>query len=197
MLNKKLEEIDLVDYLLTPSVTVANSYISEGFPESKVLIIPYGIDSSKSSALTNTEIFHNPTVTAEKSIRTIEVLCVAQVFPRKGQYHLLKAISSYQGMYKFKVTFIGIADPSYLSALKSTGVGFDYHKALSHDDVLIKMANSDVVILNSLEDGFGMVVTEAMSVGAPVAVSQYAGAAETVRRLGGGLVYDPWITMRR
>jgi glycosyltransferase involved in cell wall biosynthesis len=186
VLNRKLEEINHVDYLLTPSVTVANSYISEGFPESKVLVIPYGIDSGK-----NTALVHSRTHYTEESIRTIKVLCVAQVFPRKGQYHLLKAISSYQGMFKFNVTLIGISDPSYLSALKSTGIEFDYHKALSHSDVLIKMANSDVVILNSLEDGFGMVVTEAMSVGVPVAVSQYAGAAETVRRLGGGLVYDP------
>lgn len=185
--KRKLLETKLIDYLLAPSKTVADSYIAEGFPADKVIVIPYGTPMVETPpSVRKICIFKDTDL-----LPTINVVCVAQVFPRKGQFHLLKAISQYVGTVRFEVTFVGTADPSYINALSELGVSYLHIKALPHSKVLELMMNADVVCLNSLEDGFGMVVTEAISVGTPVAVSKYAGASEVVSRCGGGIVYDP------
>jgi glycosyltransferase involved in cell wall biosynthesis len=49
-------------------------------------------------------------------------------------------------------------------------------------------ARSDVLVLPSVSDAFGLVVLEAMSVGLPVVVSESVGASDLVQHGGAGLV---------
>lgn len=185
VLNNKLHELDYLDAILAPSRTVAHSYIQQGFPEERILVIPYG-------CLGRTSVITPKTKRRARQTDTrIKLLCVAQVFPRKGQFHLLRAIKD-QAATDIDVTFIGIADEHYLKSMKGLGVPFNHIPSLPHADVLTKMSDADVVILNSIEDGFGMVVSEALTTGTPVAVSKFAGAAELVASVGGGRCHDPF-----
>jgi glycosyltransferase involved in cell wall biosynthesis len=89
--------------------------------------------------------------------------------------------------------FVGASNPEYLETLRGQGIPFRHTPHVAHDALpsLIR-DEADVVCLNSVEDGFGMVVTEALACGAPVAVSKFAGASEVVARNGGGIVYNPY-----
>ena len=49
------------------------------------------------------------------------------------------------------------------------------------------MMESDVLVLPSLGEGFGLVVTEALACGLPVVVTPNVGASDLVQRRTGGL----------
>ncbi|MDZ4055646.1 MAG: glycosyltransferase family 4 protein [Polynucleobacter sp.] len=185
IIDDKLSELELVDYLLSPSQFVTNSYIDNGFPASRILTIPYGVGSLSST------IPKTVKNVGKSSDEKIKVISVGQVFPRKGQYHLLKAIMHHGSADDFEITLIGLSDPNYMKALQQLGVPFRHIERLPHADVLGEISRSDVLCLSSLEDGFGMVVAEALSMNTPVAVSSNAGASELVRRCGGGIIFDP------
>lgn len=177
---RKLEEIGMLDYLIAPSKAVADSYVEYGFPVNKICILPYGVPVDK--------IVKN--IRCVESSDVFKILVVGQLSPRKGQIHLLKNLARFN-KFKFSITVIGRGEAAYERAMKSVGVGYNYISHINHSDLLSLMSTYNVLVLNSLEDGFGMVVTEAMGVGLPVIVSKYAGASELVSKYGGGIVIDP------
>jgi glycosyltransferase involved in cell wall biosynthesis len=180
----ELGELDSSDYLLAPSSVIADSYVAHGFLKDRILIQAYGVDVGDITIRS---------CESRREVKDINVLCVGQVFPRKGQYHLMQALFEYGGSYNIKLTLVGDCDDRYLKSISDIGVDYEYIGSLGRDAVLELMAHSDVVLLNSIEDGFGMVIAEAMAIGTPVAVSKYAGVSEVVQRLGGGIVYDPLV----
>jgi len=58
----------------------------------------------------------------------------------------------------------------------------------SGDDLKGCYVAGDIFILPSMDENFGMVVTEAMAAGMPVVVSDHVGVAEDVARTGSGIV---------
>ena len=181
----KLKELSYIDYLLAPSRFVAESYINNGFPKEKIKIIPYGVEQKSFKIL-------NP-MKSDKEASLIKVVCVGQVLPRKGQYHLAKSLSSIETLTgkTISLELVGIADTQYLHAIQKVNKHITYTGPLSHSDVLLKMQSADVTVLNSLEDGFGMVALESISVGTPVVVSKFAGVSELLKDSKAAIVVDP------
>lgn len=179
----KLEEIRMLDYLLCPSESVKRSYVENGFDESRIFVLPYGTASAIAPR-------HR---VRQKHGNELRVICVGQLSVRKGQVHVLSAVKQLRCDGKcVDLLLVGMADPDYLDLLRSTGVDFRHVHHVEHQQLKLMIADSDVLVLPSLEDGFGMVVTEAMEMGTPAVVSPYAGASEVVREVGGGLVADPF-----
>jgi len=169
-------EASLADYILCPSDAVIDSFLSSGFAADKLIKIPYG---SKKRILKNDKI-------KKHAIERIKILCVGQISIRKGQVNIFESI---EGLGNCDVTLVGSADPDYLERL--SGYVFEYIKKVDHEKIIDFMRDFDVFVLPSVEDGFAMVVTEAMEAGLPVVVSKYAGASDVVGRCGGGVVVDP------
>lgn len=180
--EKIVQEAALVDYLLAPSREVADSYIRNGFPSSHVVVIPYGCPVVKRAKVNN-----------ESSDR-FRVLLAGSVSLRKGHHLFLDALLLLPGSLKDKldIVFVGRSDSKYLECLHRFNVQFTHCEHLPHHELLALMAKSSLTVLPSVEDGFGMVVTESISMGVPVIVSKYAGASELVRAIGGGIVIDPF-----
>lgn len=181
-----IQEAGLVDYLLCPSKAIAKSYIEYGFRSDRVIVLPYGIDlnnvdkkSSKFESLSDRDV--------------IKIVCVAQIIIRKGQHILMNFIERYRinnPDKRIEVTLVGSCDDAYLDYVKSISNKFAYINHVNNREIINFISGYDVFILPSLEDGFGVVVSEAIQADVRVLVSKNAGASEIIEMNGGGYTYD-------
>lgn len=174
---KMLEEFKNIDYLLTPSNFVRSTFLAHGFHEKKIIKVGYGVERPN---LSGEPIIKNKK-NSEKA--KIKILCVGQVMPRKGQYYLIKAIKSLNAKchnISFELTLVGRQDPDYLTLLKELYADFQHISHVAAEQMLEFMRKFDIFIAPSLEDGFAVVVSEALSAGLPVIVTKNVGAADIV-----------------
>jgi glycosyltransferase involved in cell wall biosynthesis len=125
-------------------------------------------------------------------------LFVGSITPRKGLHLLLQAcaILQQQGCDKYTLAIIG--DGTQRKELED----FCQEKGLSdrvrwigkvdYSKLGAYFSESDVFVLPTLEDTWGMVVLEAMVLGKAVLSSKWAGASELVIEGENGYCFDPY-----
>ncbi|MET1059562.1 MAG: glycosyltransferase family 4 protein [Nocardioides sp.] len=121
------------------------------------------------------------------------LLCVAAVIRPKGQDVLLSALVSLDDL-PWTCTFVGSLerDPAYVAELvcRARWAGLDDRVRLvgpgSRSEVDLHYARSDLLVLPSRGETYGMVAAEAVSRGLPVVASRVGGVAEAVGRAAGG-----------
>lgn len=182
--KKMLVEFDSVDYLLAPSKFVKRTFVEHGYDEKKIITLPYGVEQERRgvSRFANSKY---------RNKKIIKVLCVGQVAVRKGQYYLVEAIKSLNRSCidtKFQLTLVGRCDPAYMKCLVRLSDDFEYIRHIESSEMIKFMAGFDLFVLPSLEDGFGVVVSEALSVGVPVITTRNAGAADIIEDGHNGVV---------
>ena len=88
----------------------------------------------------------------------------------------------------------GNADPRYLSSLKDVAAKLGVHDRVVWAGFVggqrksEVMADSDIFVLPSHSENFGIAVAEAMAAGLPVVVSDQVGIHREISRTGAGLV---------
>lgn len=98
--------------------------------------------------------------------RKIKVLFVGGLSQRKGLSYFFDAIKGLED--KIEATVVGKGDLSKCKALKEALSRVNYIPSLPHNEILNLMSKQDLFIFPSLFEGFGLVITEAMSQGTPV-----------------------------
>lgn len=161
------------DVIVVPSGLAARSFIDSGIDAQKIEVIPLGAPHVEPSLL------HASRVPGQ-------VVYVGQTSVRKGSHIFSSAVTTCDPVRK--ICMIGGTHDHKLSKelLKDSRV--EWLGNLPRESVLEIIAKSQVLVLPSIEDGFGRVATEAMSVGTPVIVSDACGASEILTIHGGGLV---------
>jgi alpha-maltose-1-phosphate synthase len=165
-LEQKESELKLADYVFVPSDFVLGTF--EGVvPPEKIRVITYGAP----------EVKPRPEIQVG-SRRPLQVLFVGNLGQNKGIGYLLEAI----GMLgdKVELTLVG----RRLSPNKTVDNAcsrWKWYETLPHSQVLDVMQRADVLVLPSLSDAFGLVVTEALACGLPVIVTRNTGASEIIR----------------
>lgn len=125
------------------------------------------------------------------------LLCVASLTPRKGQDHLIEALSRITDL-AWHATLVGDIrlDPDYAAQvaerIKSLGLGtrMTLTGALDADALERAYQAADVFVLPSHYEGYGMVITEAIARGLPI-VTTTGGALATTLPAGSGLAVPP------
>lgn len=154
-LNKKDQELALADVIFVASSFTKKTLeeYSGNLPEIKV--IPYGFPEVKQKkeyqSLAN---------------RKLKVLFIGGLSQRKGLSYLFDAIEGMQN--KVELTIVGHKAVANCNVLN---LALEKHKwipSLAHDQVLACMREHDIFVFPSLFEGFGLVITEAMSQGIPV-----------------------------
>lgn len=98
--------------------------------------------------------------------RKIKVLFVGGLSQQKGISYFFEALQGLESC--IEATVVGRGMLEECPALKEALANVHYIPSLPHRDVLQLMATQDLFIFPSLFDGFGLVITEAMSQGTPV-----------------------------
>ena len=158
------------ELLLADKVVVASQYTKRslekfGFDGSKVKVIPYGFPD-----VTPKEYFRNG--------NRVKLLFVGSLGIRKGLKYLIQALDGLSD--KVELTIVGGGECSL--ALRNAMQPHRHIKTLPHNEVLNLMREADLFVFPTLSEGFGMVVTEAMSQGTPVIT--------TPNGCGGDLIVD-------
>ena len=146
-------EYELADYLLCPSDFVVKTFVDEGFPKEKLLRHAYGYDPA---------IFKPGPVSSDAGLK---VLFVGVAAVRKGLHFALEAWrrspASVDGTFSIAGDFL----PSYRELLEPL-LDHPSIRVLGHrEDIPDLMRANDVLVLPSIEEGYGLVCAEAIGSG--------------------------------
>ena len=164
-MREKDEEIALADFIVVASQHVLRT-LAGVVPEDRILVVPYGAPPVRDRP----EAATGPR-------RPLRVLFAGVLHQRKGIGYLLKAID----MLGSDVELTLIGQRFAPNALVDTACKrWRWLETIPHSQVLDVMMQSDVLVLPSISEAFGLVVTEALACGLPVIVTPNVGASDLV-----------------
>lgn len=156
-LKQKDEELQLADAIFVASSFTAKTLKSYPGQLAPIHIIPYGFPP----VTKNKKNYAQPSKT-----RRLKLLFVGGLTQRKGIANLFAAVSTLEK--HVQLTILGYKASNNCKPLNAGLAKHNWIPTLSNDKVLELMRESDVLIFPSLFEGFGLVITEAMSQGTPV-----------------------------
>jgi len=151
---------------VNPSTFAQDSFIEQGYDDEKSEASTLGINPPKQSNVYNDD--------------TTYFIYSGSVMLRKGIQYLLSAWDSLD-LPNTELIVTSNVDESAQSIVEEFNDTEDIHFVGWVDDLYEQFGKSSLFVFPSLEDGFGMVVIEAMASGLPVIVSENTGAKDCVR----------------
>ncbi|WP_295883601.1 glycosyltransferase family 4 protein [uncultured Thiohalocapsa sp.] len=171
-------EIDMADYILVGSTFVQESFISEGIPSEKLVVIPYGADTG----------LFSPAEPSTRKTSDFRLLFVGQIGQRKGISYLFEAVDKIAGP-GISLTLVG--------EIQGDGTAFEPYRhlfrhvrQLPRPELRVIYQQSDVFVFPTIVEGMPLVVLEAMASGLPV-VTTPNGPGDIVRDGIDGFLVPP------
>lgn len=161
-----------------------NELVKSGISSSKIIVVYNGLSLAESKHIKTPVI---------KDL----IVCVSRLISQKRIDVLLKAFASVaEKLPKAKLVIIGDGDEKFkLETLagelnidsKVSFLGFLPHRS----EVLSWMKRASVFCLPSINEGFGLVVVEAMALGTPVVCTNISPLTEVTKNGRGSLLFTP------
>jgi glycosyltransferase involved in cell wall biosynthesis len=185
------------DRLIAVSQSLKDRMVTHcSIDESKIEVINMGVD------LQNFTVYSKESARRDLGLRdefqNKYVMFVGNLIKRKGVAFLLNAISEIKrenGDLKFSVYVVGSGEEESALQVLSTQLGIN---DLVHfvgnkppEEVPLWMSAADLLIVPSLDEGFGLVAIESMACGTPVIASNVGGLPEFVRNGLNGFLVEP------
>ncbi len=161
-------------------------------PGDRVFTQPYEVPNPAGLAASRTDFNF-----AALGLNRPVFLFVGSITPRKGLNFLLEAcaILKNEGITAFSLLIVGDGEqrPELEQFCQTEGLGAIVHWVgrVPYDQVGAFFSDADGFILPTLEDTWGVVVSEAMVLGKAVLCSQWAGAIELIEPGQTGYGFDP------
>jgi len=156
-LSRKDEELRLADRILVASSFTKQTLAECPFPLAPVTVIPYGADDAPVAA---------PRKGQARRGQHLKALFVGGLSQRKGIADLFEAMDLVKP--HVELTVIGRKSTAACAALDAALQKHRWIESLPREQILAEMRAHDVLVFPSLFEGFGLVVTEALSQGLPV-----------------------------
>lgn len=116
----------------------------------------------------------------------LKVIFVGSLSQRKGLSYLFEAVESLGK--SVELTIIGRKTDSECAPLDAALARYRWIESLPHPEVLSEMRAHDVLVFPSLFEGFGMVITEAMSQGLPVITTSHTAGPDLIENGRDGFI---------
>jgi len=163
LIDKHLQEYEEADALAVCSEFVARTLRENGVPQEKLRYVHLGFDPQRFSP-------------GEKSDTTFRIMFAGMISLRKGIPYLLEAFKRLNLQDAELVLVGGYAPDSRVFTSQYEGT-YKHIPFVPQAELAAFYQNSDVLVMPSLEEGFGMTVYEAAACGVPSIVSENVGAA--------------------
>ncbi len=165
---RKIKEYELANYILVLSSFAKQTLLNEGVAPSKIHLVNLGFDPSRFIPK-----FFYPT----NQDTHLRIIYSGIITKRKG-VHLIASVAKSLQHLAIEWVFIGSKDDGFKCIEGFQNIR--YIPYLEHEELLKEFHNSDIFVLPSYLDSWGMVVVEAMACGLPVIVSENTGAKDAV-----------------
>jgi glycosyltransferase involved in cell wall biosynthesis len=171
------KEYALSDWHCAASTIVREQLVGIGVPPEKIWVVPYGADE---------DLFFADGTPPPAEFR---IVFAGKVGLRKGLQSLVDALTV-AGRESWRVDFYG----EVLGEARAGIAGYqgrtplEFHGPVSQAQLGEIFRRSSVLVLPSLEEGFGLVVPQALSCGVPCIVSDCVGAKDLVRHGDNGSI---------
>jgi len=163
ILQREEEEYRRTDFLLCPSDFTIKTFVQQGVPPQKLLKHGYGFDEKS---------FYPDLARTVDPDRGLTMLFVGVAAVRKGLHFALEAWLKSSAHKKGTLLVAGQILPAYAEKLSGM-LSHPSVRVLGHrDDVPELMRQSDLFVLPSIEEGFGLVCVEAIGSGSVPLVSE-------------------------
>jgi glycosyltransferase involved in cell wall biosynthesis len=177
LLVKEEAEYREANYILCPSKFVVKTFLDRGFAREKLVSYFNGVDDTA---------FH-PASRPPNADHQFTMLFVGVCAVRKGVHFALEAWLQSPASRNGRFLIVGDFLPAYAAKLSSM-LSHPSVKVMGHiEDVPALMRESDILVLPSIEEGFGRVITEAMASGCVPLASE--ACTEFCRHMETGLVH--------
>lgn len=165
VIRQELQEYEEADVITVPSDFAKRSFLEMGFADDRVVVVPYGV---------SLERFHP---TGGRNPEKFVALFVGYASVRKSVPRLLEAFEAVKHPDK-TLLLVGQIAPEVRRHV-SKAVRSGHVRALGHmpqENLKQVMSKASVLVLPSIEDGYGLVMSQAMACGTPVVASTNTGA---------------------
>lgn len=164
--EKDILEYAEADYISIPSLFAKRTFLEYGIPESKLIHVPYGVDLSSFRQL-------------PKEDDVFRVIMTGGMTLRKGVHHLLQAFAELN-LPKSELMLIGSMNDEMKPFFEKYAGHFKHMGHIPQGDLHRYYSQGSVFAFPSIEDGFGMVIIQAMACGLPVIASENTGGPDIV-----------------
>jgi glycosyltransferase involved in cell wall biosynthesis len=166
-LQRKDDELGRCDAIVVASSFTRDSLRQYPGALPPISVVPYGAPG--------VEVVRDAWSTTGK----LRVLYVGALTQRKGIAELFQAVASLGDLVE--LTVIGRPPAADCPALAAALARARHLPSLPHAEVLGEMRRHDVFVFPSLFEGFGLVLTEAMSQGLPIIATSHTAAPDLIR----------------
>jgi glycosyltransferase involved in cell wall biosynthesis len=166
-----MAEYDAVDAISVPTRYAARTFTERGIPEGKVFINPYGVELSR--------FFQSKVDDDNRAGRPVRILFVGRVDIRKGIPWLLRAFAPLAKTAELHV--VGPVPKDMRRILdRESLTNVKIHGPVPSTALPEIYKSADIFCLPSLEEGFALVLLQAMAAGLPVVASDVSGAEDLI-----------------
>lgn len=179
-LKRMVTEADETDFIVVPSSLVLQSYMDAGYHPSKIKLNPLGVDSHR---------FQPPPPESVQTSGKVRLAYIGQLSVQKGIPKLLKSWEKLSPK-NAELLMAGVIPTNEKSVIEPLLNGLKNVVWKGHTNSVENLLQTcHALVLPSAQDGFGMVVLEAMACGLPVLVSDMVGARDCIKYSENGWVF--------
>lgn len=175
MIDRELQEYDEVDYICVPGSFAYQSFIQQGVPKEKLLQVPFGVDA--------TNFYPIP-----KKDSTFRIIHAGALTIRKGVHYLLQAFHEL-ALKNSELWLIGSPSAEIVPFLNKYGGSHVVLRGTFPQSKLYEQySQGSVFCLASIEEGFAMVISQAMACSLPVVCTTSTTGHDIIRENIDGFV---------
>jgi glycosyltransferase involved in cell wall biosynthesis len=164
MIARERREYALAGRVMVLSEFARTSFLSEAFPDTRLLVTPLGVDVR---AFVAPDAVVAARARRIRERRPVRVLYVGTLSARKGLTDLVEIARRLSGS-AFVFQLVGPATPETAACLSHAGPNITWTGKVDQSRLPDVYHQADLFLFPTIEDGFGMVLTQAKAAGLPI-----------------------------